>query len=155
MRTSSPGTAAKLLLLAAALTAATACGSQPPDSQDTVTTSPSAGPGAAGVTELTITLAKAPGAEEETWTLKCDPPGGTHPKPAAACAQLAASGPKAFEPTPPGTACTELYGGPEQGTVTGTYQGKPVDASYARKNGCDIDRWELVSELFGELPKVR
>lgn len=156
MRTSSPKTAAKLLLLTAAvMAAATACGSETTNQQDTVTTSPSAGSGAAGVTELTITLKKSPSADEQTWTLKCDPAGGNHPDPAAACAQLETSGAKAFEPTPSDAACTDLYGGPEQGTVTGTFEGAPVDATFARKNGCDVDRWEKVSELFGELPKVR
>ncbi|MDX6742085.1 SSI family serine proteinase inhibitor [Actinocorallia sp. A-T 12471] len=152
MRTSSPKIAAKLLLLTAAVVAAaTACGGKSADEQDT------ASPNAAGPasTQLTITLKKSPSAKEESWTLTCDPAGGTHPAAAKACAQLDAAGEKAFAPKPADAVCTDVYGGPEQGTVTGTFKGKAVDASYSRKDGCEIDRWGVVSELFGELPKVR
>ncbi|GAB2868268.1 SSI family serine proteinase inhibitor [Actinocorallia aurea] len=150
MRTSSPKNAAKLLLLTAAVVAAvSACGTK---SAEQETVSPNA---AAAGDQLTITLKKAPNAQEETWTLTCDPAGGTHPAAAKACAQLAAGGADVFAPLPADAACTDGYGGPEQGTVTGTWNGAAVNASYSRKDGCEIERWEKVSELFGELPKVR
>jgi hypothetical protein len=38
-------------------------------------------------------------------------------------------------------ACTELYGGPATAHVTGTFAGDPVDTSFGRANGCEIDRW--------------
>ncbi|ROO90668.1 subtilisin inhibitor-like [Actinocorallia herbida] len=150
MRTSSPKTGAKLLLLTAAVVAAaTACGGQ---SAEQETASPNA---AAAADQLTITLKKSPSAPEESWTLTCDPAGGTHPAAAKACAQLASSGAEAFTPVPAGSQCGTQYGGPEQGTVTGTWKGTAVDATFTRKDGCEVQRWEKVSELFGELPKVR
>ena len=82
-----------------------------------------------------------------TATLTCDPPGGDPPDPAAACAALAAEA-DALGPVPPDTACTELYGGPEQARITGTLDGEPVDASLSRANGCEIDRWERLLPLL-------
>ena len=92
--------------------------------------------------ELTVTL-RPTGADGPThsWTLRCDPPAGDHPDPAAACAALAELE-APFAPIPEGTACTEIYGGPATASVTGTYRGAAVDATFGRANGCEIDRWD-------------
>ena len=82
-----------------------------------------------------------------TATLTCDPAGGDLPDPAAACAALAAEA-DALDPVPADTACTELYGGPEQARITGTLAGAPVDAVLSRGNGCEIDRWERLLPLL-------
>ena len=37
----------------------------------------------------------------------------------------------------------------------GTWRGTRIQATYQRKDGCGLDRWSKVSELFGELPRVR
>jgi hypothetical protein len=58
------------------------------------------------------------------------------------CPDVAALEPQVFEPTPGNVACTQQYGGPETATVTGTFKGEPVDASFSRQNGCEIARWE-------------
>jgi hypothetical protein len=54
-----------------------------------------------------------------------------------------------FEPTPPETACTQQFGGPQTATVTGTFDGREVDARYSRANGCEIARWEKAAPLLG------
>ena len=82
-----------------------------------------------------------------TLRLTCDPPGGDVPDPARLCAALAArtdpfAAPRGDE------ACTEIYGGPEEAQVTGTYRGTPVDARFDRTNGCAIERW---SDVVGAL----
>jgi hypothetical protein len=64
----------------------------------------------------------------------------------APCAGLTAA---AFEPTPRGTACTQVFGGPEKATVTGTFDGKEIDAEFSRENGCEIARWEEAKTLLG------
>ncbi len=150
-----PRSAATALLLATATLVATgACGAQKAETGDsTVATSTTSL--AAQVNRLTITLKKSPTSQPQTWTLTCDPPGGDHPAPRKACSQLAKSGAKAFAPQPSNAFCTEIYGGPEQGTVEGVWHGSKVRATYQRKDGCDLDRWAQVSELFGELPRVR
>ena len=43
--------------------------------------------------------------------------------------------------TAEGTACTQVFGGPERATIKGTIRGNPVDAQFARHDGCEIERW--------------
>ena len=83
----------------------------------------------------------------ETWTLTCDPAGGTHPDPEDACRQLAAID-DPFAPPPTDEMCTEQYGGPEQAMITGTYRGAPVSYPLSRTNGCEIGRWENLRFLL-------
>jgi hypothetical protein len=82
------------------------------------------------------------------WLLACDPPAGTHPDPAAACARLDETGAAAFAPLPD-QACTEIYGGAQRAEISGTVDGEPVDASFQRTNGCEIEAWDA---LLGVLP---
>ena len=66
----------------------------------------------------------------------------------AACARLQRLGPQAFRPTPPNTACTELYGGPSTARITGTFLGFPLWVKLGRGNGCEIARWQRVAFLL-------
>ena len=52
-----------------------------------------------------------------------------------------------FAPTDPGQACTEIYGGRGQATITGTLDGATVSATFTRSNGCAIARWERLVQL--------
>ena len=81
------------------------------------------------------------------WTLECGPAGGTHPRPVRACARLAAT-PSPFRPVPRDAMCTEIYGGPQEALVTGTYRGARVNARFNRVNGCEIARWDRIAVLF-------
>jgi len=38
--------------------------------------------------------------------------------------------------------CTEIYGGPQLATVTGTIDGETIDTTVDRANGCGIDDWD-------------
>jgi hypothetical protein len=80
-----------------------------------------------------------------TWTLHCDPARGTLRRPARACARLAAGGPRLFAPLPGNIVCTEIYGGPQRARVVGTVDGRRIWATFARTNGCEIDRWQRIS----------
>ncbi len=136
------------LLLAGVLVASAACGDDGDVAAGTgqssqPTTEPSA------QTSITITVDLGNGSAAQEWTLTCDPPGGTHPQPEAACAALGAVDPAVFEPVDPGQACTQIYGGPETATIRGTWNGQPVDASFARNDGCEIARWDAVVEILG------
>ena len=109
-------------------------------------------PGAAP-TSLRITLKpdeRKP--ESRTWTLTCNPVGGTLPGRAAACRRLAAAGRAAFAPVPRDAVCTKIYGGPQVGRVAGRLEGRKLWATFRRRNGCEITRWNRVSFLF---PSVR
>jgi Subtilisin inhibitor-like len=81
------------------------------------------------------------------WTLRCGPTGGTLPRRARACARLLALR-QPFRGVPKGTACTEIYGGPEVAEVRGTLRGRRVAARFARTDGCQIERWNRVRFLF-------
>jgi hypothetical protein len=83
-----------------------------------------------------------------TWTLRCDPAGGTLPRAASACRRLAAIPVNPFAPTPPRTACTMIYGGPQVARVRGSFRGRRVWATFTRADGCAIARWNRVSFLF-------
>lgn len=101
----------------------------------------------AGSSQLVVTVSDGAGADPRTWTLGCDPPGGDHPDPAAACAALA-SAPAPFEPVPADAVCTNLYGGPQTATVVGSWRGERVQADYRRGDGCEIARWDAVAALL-------
>jgi hypothetical protein len=86
------------------------------------------------------------------WTLRCAPPGGTHPRAAAACGVLA-SVRAPFAPVPKDVGCTQVYGGPQLARVSGTLRGRPVWASFQRRDGCEISRWARVGPLLPTPPR--
>ncbi|MER8028719.1 SSI family serine proteinase inhibitor [Streptomyces bauhiniae] len=85
--------------------------------------------------------------------LFCHPEGGDHPDPGAACRVLDENtqwGRDTFAPVPPDSVCTMIDGGPATAHVTGYWAGRPVDAEFSRRNGCEIARWDrLVPFLPG------
>ena len=88
-------------------------------------------------------------APKRTYTLRCAPAAGTLPHRAAACARLAKL--KApFAGTPKNVACTQIYGGPQEAFVRGTFRGRRVSTRFARRNGCEIARWDRVAFLFAK-----
>jgi hypothetical protein len=105
---------------------------------------------AASPTGLTIVYVadSSKPSERVRWTLRCDPVGGTHPRSAAVCRELRRLGWRAFRPPAPGTACAELYGGPQVALVSGTVDGRRVWARLSRIDGCQIARWDRVRSLL-------
>jgi Subtilisin inhibitor-like len=103
---------------------------------------------AGGATSLRIVYRVSAGAHANVSVLRCDPPRGTVPRPAAACRTLAEAGRALFAPTPPGVACPQIYGGPQTAVVTGTLAGRPLWARFTRRDGCEVDRWKRVAFLL-------
>ena len=103
-------------------------------------------------TSLRIEVLADTGAEEKVMTLTCDPAGGDHPDPGAACDALFAAGPRIFEPVPQDQACTEIFGGPQLASVTGTVSGDEVEAAFSRADGCEIERWDTLGTAFFDVP---
>ena len=56
-----------------------------------------------------------------------------------------------FDPVPPGSACTEIYGGPDVVTIEGELDGERVTARLVRTNGCEIERFDRFVPLLKEL----
>ena len=98
-------------------------------------------------TELTIVSNDGAG-KTQTWTLTCDPVGGTHPDAAAACAALTAKGTTAMPAVAKNVMCTQQYGGPQTAKITGTWMGEAVNAAFSRENGCEISRWAALKGLL-------
>ncbi|MGW8597978.1 SSI family serine proteinase inhibitor [Streptomyces sp. NPDC055893] len=93
---------------------------------------------------LTVTHSGDPAADG-TFELTCHPAGGTHRAPQAACDRLdevTTWGTDPFAPPQPDSLCTMQYGGPATAHVTGTWAGRPVDATFNRTDGCEIARWD-------------
>jgi hypothetical protein len=95
-----------------------------------------------------VTLIYSVGSVVKTNTLDCATPSANDKPTCDLLKKLPAS---AFEPVPKDQMCTMIYGGPEKATIKGTVNGKKVDASYNRTNGCEIDRYKKVEPLFAEL----
>jgi hypothetical protein len=107
---------------------------------------PAAEPSRATELQIVVWPAGREGKKLEV-TLTCDLAGGTHPDPAAACAALARER-NALNPIPEDAMCTQEFGGPEEGEVTGTIEGEQVEAMLSRRNGCEIDRWTRLEPLL-------
>lgn len=105
-------------------------------------------------TSLTVALDHGDGAGAEEWTLTCDPAGGTHPDPEAACATLDEIDQEVLSPVPPDSACTMIYGGPQTATVTGSLRGEQINAEFSRENGCEIARWDAIVDVLTEIGGV-
>ncbi len=106
--------------------------------------------GPSGSADLRIDLDDGSG-HTATWTLTCEPAGGSHPEPARACGVLGAEGGRALEDVPAETVCAQLYGGPQVATISGSWRGVPVSARISREDACQTDRW---TALLGLLPPV-
>jgi subtilisin inhibitor-like len=145
-RTAAPGRWVNLLLTLAVLPLLIAgCAG---DDEETVTPqAPASQTGGTVTTDLTIVSDDGKG-KTETWQLTCEPAGGTHPDPAAACAALAAKGKTALPPVPKDMMCTQQFGGPQTAKITGTWNGEPVNATFSRTNGCEISRWKALKGLL-------
>jgi Subtilisin inhibitor-like len=76
-----------------------------------------------------------------SWTLRCDPPGGTFPDPEGGCSGLDKLD-QPFAETPEETVCTQQYGGPEVASVSGVYRDETVNTRFSRDDGCEIARWK-------------
>ena len=141
--------AVPLAVAAASLLVVAGCGNIA--SGGDVTVEPGQGSGDAQVrtTELTVVVRSGPGEGERTYSLVCDPAGGDHPDPEAACRSLREMK-DPFAPVPPDAMCTEIYGGPQTATVTGTLRGEPVNAHFSRTDGCQIARWDKHVALLVE-----
>jgi hypothetical protein len=83
----------------------------------------------------------------KTWTLRCNPAGGTLVRPGRACLKLAALT-NPFAPPSPDLMCTQQYGGPDQAQITGTYRGRRIFVALGLTDGCQIARFRKLGFLI-------
>jgi hypothetical protein len=130
--------------LAAALAVAAGCGDDEADGG-----AADGGGGSSGATTLTLVLDRdgeegSQPPEEKSVDCAADPDD-------AACAALADVTAADLGPVPPDTACTEIFGGPDELQVSGTLHGQPVDETLTRANGCEIERYDALTPALREL----
>ncbi|WP_432092193.1 SSI family serine proteinase inhibitor [Streptomyces sp. bgisy100] len=106
----------------------------------------------AGEDRLTVTVdGGGDRALDGLYSLDCHPAGGTHRDPQLACDRLdevTRWGADPFAPVSPRANCTMIHGGTATARVTGTWAGRPVDATFNRTNGCEIARWNRLVPLL-------
>ncbi len=98
----------------------------------------------ADTTRLTVRVTGA-GQDPVGLGLRC---GGSAPCDQAQLDRLAA----VAEPGDPLRACTQQYGGPEQAHMTGTLEGRPVDVTVKRSDGCGIAAYDALFAALGREP---
>jgi hypothetical protein len=67
---------------------------------------------------------------------------------AAGCDALVRVPAKAYASVPDDRVCTGRFGGSETARVSGRLDGRALDASFSRQNGCEIARWEDAAPLL-------
>lgn len=110
-------------------------------------------PGGSG-DRLIVTVHSAGPGRDGTYELVCHPAAGSHPDPRRACAAVDRNthwGRDPFAPVPQDSVCTMIYGGPATAHVTGSWAGRPVNATYKRSDGCEIERWNRMVPLLPDL----
>ncbi|MBE2318474.1 hypothetical protein DVA67_021005 [Solirubrobacter sp. CPCC 204708] len=131
----------RLALAVIAALAFAACGSDEP-------TTPATGGGSDELASLVVTVdSDGDGAEApKELEVSCKQPTDSD-----ACGAAAGISAADLRPTADDVACTQQFGGPETATIKGAIRGEPVDASFARSDGCEISRWEKVAPLLDQV----
>lgn len=132
--------AARCMIAVAGLAAVAACGSTAAPG------SGSTGPGSAPKASLNISVQGAPGTAAKHWTLRCDPAGGTHPHPAAACAALLAvknpfAKPKRHQ------MCPMIMASSKRMSISGTWYGQKVHKTIV-DGGCDLALFTKLNQVM-------
>ncbi|HXW88566.1 MAG TPA: SSI family serine proteinase inhibitor [Streptosporangiaceae bacterium] len=145
------GAAACLLLVTACGTAAApgpgaGAATSPPASAASPAHVGAPTPGRPAKIALDVTIYSSVTAPPSHYVLRCEPPGGTVPDPAAACARLLA-GPSLFGPRPAHVICPMILVAGARALVQGTYLGKRV-AETIVDGGCDLQRWAQLRHVL-------
>jgi len=107
------------------------------------------GDGGSAKIDLKVTLwPSGTNGDSVTWTLRCEPTGGDHPDPAAACAALTAVK-DPFGKLKPPPRCSEIPGSsPEVALLEGDFRGRRVRSMFERSSACVAGRWDRIAPVF-------
>jgi Subtilisin inhibitor-like len=84
--------------------------------------------------------------EMQRWTLRCVPAAGTLPRPGAACVKLSEMR-SPFAPLSKNLQCTQIYGGPQEAVISGTFRGDKIWVRLTVRDGCQIARAKKLAFL--------
>jgi len=107
---------------------------------------PASRPASAAKIAVTITVRGMPGAAPKRWTLRCDPPGGTHPNPVAACRALLQFW-NPYLARPRRLVCPMIAASVDQADIRGLWFGHRVHKLVV-DGGCDVRLWSALSPVF-------
>jgi Subtilisin inhibitor-like len=97
--------------------------------------------------KIALTIVSTAPPVSRHWTLRCDPPGGTKPDPAAACRQLIAE-PSIFQVGKPKLLmCPMILADASSYVISGTWFGRSVHETVV-DGGCDTSRWSELHQIF-------
>jgi hypothetical protein len=102
---------------------------------------------AAAKTDLHFTITNGTTGPVQHWTLRCNPAGGTHPDPAAACRTLQGLISPFGQQGSIKMMCPMILASARQAFITGTYDGHRV-SEHLVDGGCDFSRWAKLKKLF-------
>ena len=99
--------------------------------------------------DLTLTLwPTGVNGDSVVWHLQCEPTGGDHPDPEAACAALTTAK-DPFGPLAPPPRCREIPGSsPEVAVLEGVFRGRKVRSTFERSSACVAGRWDRIAPVF-------
>jgi hypothetical protein len=107
---------------------------------------PSSSAPAAPKGSLNVTVYNGPSQPVSHWTLRCDPPGGTHPNAASACGALLNMKDPFAPVTKAGTACPMILASSRRVTFTGTWFGQRVNLTIV-DGECSLARWSQLGQV--------
>jgi hypothetical protein len=125
---------------------AAACGSTAAPTAGSSSGTGSTGTVSSSKVSLEVIFSPAGGRPARHWTLRCAPPGGNSPDPAAACAKLVRWG-NLFSPPKGHVMCPMIMASAQRVTVDGTYYGKKIHETVV-DGGCDLSRWYKLKQIF-------
>jgi hypothetical protein len=102
--------------------------------------------GSAAKATLTIKVTDRAAGKVTRWTLRCDPPGGTAPDPAAACKTLFGAK-DTFTPLRRHVMCPMIMVSGKQIVMDGTWFGKKVHRVIT-DGGCDLPIFNSLAKTF-------
>ena len=130
-------------VVALLMIAAAGCGTDAPKSAKQTSAKPKTTkpkPGDPPEAQLHVTVRETKDGETYEGDLKC--PHNTRELSPASMACAALMDPHLLDEPAQDMACTEIYGGPETATISGTLNGEEIDLKLDRTDGCRIDQWE-------------
>lgn len=97
-------------------------------------------------TDLVIEVRHSDAEDWTSYTLTCDPDGGTHPDVKHACRTLGELQPEDLAPPSADTMCAQVYGGPQQAIVRGVLHDRKIDVTLSRHDSCETERWDKLGK---------
>ncbi len=99
------------------------------------------------VVDLQIQITSTKG-KKFSWTLRCTPVGGNHPRAKSVCNFLKTKANRAAFVRTSGDTCLQIYGGDAIARIRGVSYGEKINLELNRSNSCSINQWEKLITIL-------